>query len=144
MLSLSRYHVILSSDGRMDETASCFHGWWSEWCNVLSSCNESARCMELFPGTCQESQWACWELKPCSKVTVAVEPVPSVWAMCRQKDLVTDPVTKYKACTKFYGSNQELGLNCFEIFFLVTTWMVICFFLFMPLSIIGSWGKWTL
>ena len=38
-----------------------------------------------------------WEMTPCSKVPEGLELVPSVWAMCRKQDLVTDQVTKYIA-----------------------------------------------
>ena len=57
-----------------------------------------------------------WELIPCSKVPQGVEPVPSVWAMHRKRDLVTDKVTKYKAHLNLHSGKQELGIFFFETY----------------------------
>ena len=49
--------------------------------------------------------------------------------MCRKRDLVSDQVNKYKACLNLHGIKQELGVNYFETYVPVTTWMAICLLL---------------
>ena len=78
-----------------------------------------------------------WELMPCSKVPEGVDSVPSVWAMHRKWDLVTDQVTKYKACLNLHGSKQELDVNYFMTYAPVSTLMAICFLLIV--AILNHW-----
>ena len=78
-----------------------------------------------------------WELIPHSKVPEGVEPVPSMWALHRKRDLVTDQVTKYKAHLKLYGGKKELGVNYFEIYAPVATWMAFRFLLIV--AILNRW-----
>ena len=51
----------------------------------------------------------------------------------QKKDLVTDQVTKYNACLNFHGCKQELGVNCFETYAPVATWMAIRFLLIVAI-----------
>ena len=78
-----------------------------------------------------------WELVPHSKVPEGVKPVPSVWAVHRKLDLVTDQVTKYKAHLNLHGGKQELGVNYFETYAPVATWMAIRFLLIV--AILNCW-----
>ena len=45
---------------------------------------------------------------------------------------------KYKACLNLHGSKQELGVNNFEMFAPVVTWMAI-HFLLVP-AILNRWS----
>ena len=49
-----------------------------------------------------------WELIPCIKVPEGMEPFPSVWAMCKKRDLVMDQVVKYKEKLHLHGDKQQL------------------------------------
>ena len=62
-----------------------------------------------------------WELIPCRKVPEGVKHVPSVWAIHRQIYLITYQVIKYKSHLKLHDGQQELGVNCIEIYAPVAT-----------------------
>ena len=53
--------------------------------------------------------------------------------MCRKRDLVTNQVTKYKACLNLHGGKQELGVNYFETYAPVATWIAIRFLLIVAI-----------
>ena len=46
-------------------------------------------------------------------------------------------MTKYKAWLNLHGSKQDLGVNHFETYVPVTTWMAICFLLIV--AILNHW-----
>ena len=47
--------------------------------------------------------------------------------------MVTDQVTKYKSHLNLHGSKQELGVNYFETYTPVATWMAIYFLLIVAI-----------
>ena len=55
--------------------------------------------------------------------------------MCRKRDLVTNQVTKYKACLNLHGGKQELGVNYFKTYVPVAIQMAIRFLLIVAIFI---------
>ena len=77
-----------------------------------------------------------WELVDKSTVPKDQEVLPSVWAMRRKRDLVTDEITKYKARLNLHGGMQAFGVNYFDTYAHVVTWMArFC----LTLAIINRW-----
>ena len=66
-----------------------------------------------------------WKSVDRSTIPEEVKVIPSVWSMRKKQDLVTNQVTKYKACLKLHGGIQELGVNYYETYAPVITWMAI-------------------
>ena len=65
--------------------------------------------------------------------------LPAVWAMRRKRDLITNKILKYKARLNVHGGKQIYGLDYFETYSPVATWIVIRFI--MILSIILKWNS---
>ena len=53
--------------------------------------------------------------------------------MGREKDLVTNQMMKYKDWLNLHGSKQELGVNYFESYVPVATWMATSFLLIVAI-----------
>jgi hypothetical protein len=66
-----------------------------------------------------------WELIPRNKVPPNIQIVPSVWAMRRKRNLITNEITKYKARLNLHGGKQVFGMNYFETYAPVVTWFAI-------------------
>ena len=49
-----------------------------------------------------------WELIPVEEVPADKEPLPSVWAMRRKRNLVTNEITKYEARINVHGEKKRL------------------------------------
>ena len=65
-----------------------------------------------------------------------MEPIQSVKVVSRERDLVTKQVTKYEAWLNLHGGKQELGVNYFETYAQVATWMAICFSLIVAIELL--------
>ena len=55
-----------------------------------------------------------WELIPVEDVPADEEPLSSIWAMYRNRNLVTHEITKCKARINVHGGKQTLGVNYFD------------------------------
>ena len=64
--------------------------------------------------------------------------LPSVWVMRRKRNLITNKITKFKARLNVHGGKQIKGLDYFETYSPVATWVVIRFII-----IICSILKWN-
>ena len=66
-----------------------------------------------------------WKLIKRSEVPKGHEPIPSVWAMRRKRNLTTNEVTKHKARLNLHGGKQQFGVNYFDTYAPVVTWFAI-------------------
>jgi hypothetical protein len=55
-----------------------------------------------------------WALVKRDTVPDDVQIVPSVWTMCRKRDLTTNEIKSHKACLNLQGGKQVYGMNYFE------------------------------
>ena len=78
-----------------------------------------------------------WELIPAHDVPDGEEVLPSVWAMRRKRNLVTNEITKYKARINVHGGKQTLGVNYFDTYAPVVTWFAIR--LLIIIAMVLSW-----
>jgi hypothetical protein len=78
-----------------------------------------------------------WKLIERNEVPQGHEPLPSVWAMRRKRDLTTNEVTKHKARLNLHGGKQQFGVNYFETYAPVVTWIAIR--LMVIFSILFGW-----
>jgi hypothetical protein len=78
-----------------------------------------------------------WELIHRSKVPEGVKVLDSVWAMKRKRRIKSKEVYKWKARLNVHGGQQEHGVNYWETFAPVVTWISIR--LILILSIIFKW-----
>ena len=60
------------------------------------------------------------------KSTRKTEVAPSVWAMRRKCNLMTEKIIKYKADLNMHGGKQSCGMNYFETYASVVIWFSIC------------------
>ena len=74
-----------------------------------------------------------WELVRRDQVPPNIEVVPSVWALRRKRNLVTNEITKYKARLNLHGGKQVYGVNYYETYAPVVTWFAIRLLLVMAL-----------
>ena len=51
--------------------------------------------------------------------------LPAVWAMRRKRNLITGEIIKYKTRLNVHGGKQIQGLDYFETYSPVATWVVI-------------------
>ena len=72
-----------------------------------------------------------WELVRRDQVPAGVEVMPSVWALRRKRNLITNMITKYKARLNLHGGKQVYGMNYFETYAPVVTWFAIRLLLIM-------------
>jgi len=66
-----------------------------------------------------------WELVRRDQVPADIEVVPSVWALRRKRNLITNEITKYKARLNLHGGKQVYGINYYETYAPVVTWFAI-------------------
>ena len=66
-----------------------------------------------------------WELVRRDQVPADIEVIPSVWALRRKRNLVTNEITKYKARLNLHGGKQVYGINYYETYAPVVTWFAI-------------------
>ena len=78
-----------------------------------------------------------WVLCRRSQVPEGVKDLDSVWAMRQKRRIKTKEVYKWKARLKIHGGQQEYGINYWETFAPVVTWISIR--LVLILSILFSW-----
>ncbi len=79
-----------------------------------------------------------WRIIPQSEVPEGATVVRSVWALRRKRDLTTNKITKYKARLNLHGGKQEFGVNYFDTYAPVITWVAIC--LMLMFGIINGWA----
>ena len=78
-----------------------------------------------------------WQLIPRSSVPRGVKVLPSVWSMKRKRDIQTNKVYKWKARLNVHGGRQTYGVNYWETFSPVVTWITIR--IVFLLIIINNW-----
>ena len=83
---------------------------------------------------CKNKHWA---ITSRSKVPEGVKVLDSVWAMRRKRRIKTKKVYKWKARLNIHGGQQEYGVNYWETFAPVVTWLAIR--LVLILSLLLSW-----
>jgi hypothetical protein len=66
-----------------------------------------------------------WTLKKRSKVPEDVQILPSVWSMQRKHDLTTNKIKSHKARLNLHGGKQIYGMNYYETYAPVVTWLAI-------------------
>ena len=79
-----------------------------------------------------------WTLIKRKDVPKDQEVIPSVWAMRRKRNLITNEVTKYKARLNIHGGMQTFGVNYYETYAPVVTWFAIR--LLIVFAILFSWS----
>jgi hypothetical protein len=79
-----------------------------------------------------------WALVKQDTVPDDVQIVPSVWSMCRKRDLTTNEIKSHKACLNLHGGKQVYGMNYFETYAPVVTWFAIR--LMIVFGIIFCWS----
>jgi hypothetical protein len=79
-----------------------------------------------------------WELVHQDTVPEDAQVVPSVWAMQRKRDLVTNEVKSHKARLNLHGGKQIYGMNYYETYAPVVTWFAIR--LIITFGIIFQWA----
>jgi hypothetical protein len=79
-----------------------------------------------------------WELVRQDTVPEDAQVVPSVWAMRRKRDLVTNEVKSHKARLNLHGGKQIYGMNYYETYAPVVTWFAIR--LIITFGIIFQWA----
>ena len=75
-----------------------------------------------------------WKLIKCSDVPEDVDMIPSVWAMRRKRDLMTNEILKYKSRLNLHGGKQVYGMNYFETYAPLVTWFAIRLIILWPSS----------
>ena len=78
-----------------------------------------------------------WEIRRRDQVPEGVKVLDSVWAMRRKRRIKTKEVYKWKARLNIHGGQQEYGVNYWETFAPVVTWISIR--LVLILSILLVW-----
>jgi hypothetical protein len=78
-----------------------------------------------------------WVMRKRSQVPEGVKVLDSVWAMRRKRRIKTKEIYKWKARLNIHGGHQEYGINYWETFAPVVTWISIR--LVLILSILLSW-----
>ena len=78
-----------------------------------------------------------WELVPRSAVPKDVAILPSVWSLKRKRDIKSRQVYKWKARLNVHGGRQVHGINYWETFSPVVTWITIRILLI--LTILNKW-----
>jgi Reverse transcriptase (RNA-dependent DNA polymerase) len=78
-----------------------------------------------------------WEIIKRTKVPEGVKVLDSVWAMRRKRRIKTKEIYKWKARLNIHGGQQEYGVNYWETFSPMVTWVSIR--LVLILSILLSW-----
>ena len=81
-----------------------------------------------------------WQLIRRDEVPPDTEVVPSVWALRRKRNLITNEITKYKARLNLHGGKQIYGINYYETYAPVVTWFAIRLLLIIVL-ILGLASK---
>jgi len=66
-----------------------------------------------------------WTLKKRSEVPDDVQIVPSVWSMQCKRDLTTNEIKSHKTRLNLHGGKQIYGMNYFETYAPVVTWLAI-------------------
>ncbi|EJK76133.1 hypothetical protein THAOC_02121 [Thalassiosira oceanica] len=84
-----------------------------------------------------------WTLIPAKEVPEGEQVLDSVWAMRRKRDLTTNEITKYKARLNVHGGMQTYGLNYFETYAPVVTWVAIRLLLIIAMCRTGQSDKST-
>jgi hypothetical protein len=74
-----------------------------------------------------------WDIILRSKVPEGVKVLDSVWAMKRKRRIKTKEVYKWKARLNIHGGQQEYGVNYWETFAPVVTWISIRLILILPI-----------
>jgi len=64
-----------------------------------------------------------WNLNKREDVPEDVQVVPSVWSLRRKRNLTTNEITKYKARLNLHGGEHIFGMNYFETYAPVVTWL---------------------
>jgi hypothetical protein len=78
-----------------------------------------------------------WVIRPGNQDPEGVKVLDSVWAMRRKRRIKTKEIYKWKARLNIHGGQQEYGVNYWETFAPVVTWISIC--LVLILSIVLCW-----
>ena len=78
-----------------------------------------------------------WQLIPRSEVPKEQKVLPSVWSMKRKRDIKTQEVYKWKARLNVHGGKQTHGVNYWETFAPVVTWITIR--LLLVLTVLNNW-----
>ena len=81
-----------------------------------------------------------WELVNIENVLKDAEIIPSVWAMRRKRNLVTNKITKYKARLNIHGGKQTLGINYWETYAPMVAWFAIR--LMIVCAMVLGWQFW--
>ena len=68
---------------------------------------------------------AHWKLVPTESFTENTNILPSVWSTQREKNIVTNKITKYKTRLNVHGGNQTFGEKYFDPYSSVVTWFSI-------------------
>ena len=76
-----------------------------------------------------------WVIIEKSQVPKGKNILPAVWAMRRKRDLITGKILKYKARFNVHGGKQIYGLDYFETYSPVATWVVIRFILILSITL---------
>ncbi len=66
-----------------------------------------------------------WRLAKRDTVPEDVQIVPSVWSLGHKRDLTTNEITKHKARLNLHGGKQVYGMNYYETYAPVVTWITI-------------------
>jgi hypothetical protein len=74
-----------------------------------------------------------WLLICRDQVPPDIEVVPSVWALRRKRNLITNEITKCKARLNLHGGKQVYGINYYETYAPVVTWFAIQLLLIIAL-----------
>ena len=74
-----------------------------------------------------------WKLIKRSEVPEDVDVIPSVWAMRRKRDLMTNEILKYKSRLNLYGGKQVYGMKYFNTYAPVVTWFAIRLIIIMAI-----------
>ena len=78
-----------------------------------------------------------WRLIHISEVPEDQKVLPSVWSMKRKRDIKTQEVRKWKARLNVHGGKQIHGVNYWETFAPVVTWITIR--LLLILTVLNNW-----
>ena len=65
-----------------------------------------------------------WEIVLFNTVPKNIEVLPSVWAMCCKRNLMTNKVTKHNVRVNLPGGKQTYRINYFETYAPVVTWFM--------------------
>ena len=78
-----------------------------------------------------------WKIRSRSEVPAGIKVLPSVWAMRRKRRIATGEAYKWKARLNLHGGKQEHGVNFWETYAPVISWVTIR--LFLVLSGMNKW-----